>query len=226
MKKITLAVALLAAALGAAAQDKACPPADEKKAEAAIDRVVNWDLLYKSWQEYRHCDKGSVGEGFTEALMRLIVDWKQVDVLAKQVEANREYRDFVHRHIDSPAAKGDVDSIYSRATKSCPKGLDSFCPMGPAILTADEVPDPTKLVLTTWVNGEQRQKAPVADLIFDIPTLIETISAGITLMPGDIIATGTPAGVGIGFKPPKFLKPGDVVAMEVDGIGRLSNPVR
>ena len=127
MKKMTLAVALLAAALGAAAQDKACPPADEKKAEAAIDRVVNWDLLYKSWQEYRHCDKGSVGEGFTEALMRLIVDWKQVDVLAKQVEASREYRDFVHRHIDSPAAKGDVDSIYSRATKSCPKGLDSFC---------------------------------------------------------------------------------------------------
>jgi len=104
MKKITLAVALLAAALGAAAQDKACPPADEKKAEAAIDRVVNWDLLYKSWQEYKQCDKGSVGEGFTEALMRLIVDWKQVDVLAKQVEANREYRDFVHRHIDSPAA--------------------------------------------------------------------------------------------------------------------------
>jgi 2-keto-4-pentenoate hydratase/2-oxohepta-3-ene-1,7-dioic acid hydratase in catechol pathway len=105
------------------------------------------------------------------------------------------------------------------------KGLDGFCPMGPAILTADEVPDPGALRLTTHVNGEKRQDAPVSDLIFDIPTLIETISAGITLEPGDIIATGTPAGVGIGFTPPKFLKPGDVVRIEVTGIGALENPV-
>ncbi len=105
------------------------------------------------------------------------------------------------------------------------KGLDTFCPMGPAILTADEVPDPAKLVLTTWVNGEQRQKAPVADLIFDIPTLIEAISAAITLEPGDVIATGTPAGVGIGFNPPVFLKKGDVVRIEITGIGVLENPV-
>ena len=105
------------------------------------------------------------------------------------------------------------------------KGLDSFCPMGPAILTADEVPDPTKLVLTTWVNGEQRQNAPVSDLIFDIPTLIEAISAAITLEPGDVIATGTPAGVGIGFDPPRFLKKGDVVRIEVTGIGVLQNAV-
>jgi len=105
------------------------------------------------------------------------------------------------------------------------KGLDGFCPMGPAILTADEVPDPGALRLVTHVNGEKRQDAPVSDLIFDIPTLIETISAGITLEPGDIIATGTPAGVGIGFDPPRFLKPGDRVRIEVTGIGVLENPV-
>lgn len=105
------------------------------------------------------------------------------------------------------------------------KGIDGFCPMGPAILTADDCPDPAKLRLTTWVNGEMRQDAPVSDLIFDIPTLIETISAGITLEPGDIIATGTPAGVGIGFSPPKFLRPGDVVRIEIPGIGVLENPV-
>jgi 2-keto-4-pentenoate hydratase/2-oxohepta-3-ene-1,7-dioic acid hydratase in catechol pathway len=105
------------------------------------------------------------------------------------------------------------------------KGIDGFCPMGPAILTADEVSDPAALRLRIWVNGELRQDAPVADLIFDIPTLIETISAGITLEPGDIIATGTPAGVGIGFQPPKFLKAGDVVRIEVSGIGVLENPV-
>jgi 2-keto-4-pentenoate hydratase/2-oxohepta-3-ene-1,7-dioic acid hydratase in catechol pathway len=105
------------------------------------------------------------------------------------------------------------------------KGLDSFCPMGPAILTADEVPDPTTLVLTTWVNGEQRQKAPVVDLIFDVPTLIEAISAAITLEPGDVIATGTPAGVGIGFSPPRFLAKGDVIRIEITGIGMLENAV-
>ncbi len=105
------------------------------------------------------------------------------------------------------------------------KGIDGFCPMGPAILTADEVPDPGALRLTTHVNGEKRQDAPVSDLIFDIPTLIETISAGIMLQPGDLIATGTPAGVGIGFQPPKFLKSGDVVRVEIAGIGVLENPV-
>jgi 2-keto-4-pentenoate hydratase/2-oxohepta-3-ene-1,7-dioic acid hydratase in catechol pathway len=105
------------------------------------------------------------------------------------------------------------------------KGIDGFCPMGPAILTADEVPDPSVLRVITHVNGEKRQDAPVADLIFDIPTLIEAISAGITLEPGDVIATGTPVGVGIGFTPPKFLKAGDVVRVEVPGIGVLENPV-
>jgi 2-keto-4-pentenoate hydratase/2-oxohepta-3-ene-1,7-dioic acid hydratase in catechol pathway len=105
------------------------------------------------------------------------------------------------------------------------KGLDSFCPMGPAILTADEAPDPTKLRLMTHVNGEKRQDALVADLIFDVPTLIEAISAAITLEPGDVIATGTPVGVGIGFTPPKFLQKGDVVRIEISGIGVLENPV-
>lgn len=105
------------------------------------------------------------------------------------------------------------------------KGVDTFCPMGPAVLTADAVKDPAKLSLKTWVNGELRQDAVVADLIFDIPTLIETISRVITLEPGDVIATGTPVGVGIGFTPPKFLKAGDVVKVEVSGIGVLENPV-
>jgi 2-keto-4-pentenoate hydratase/2-oxohepta-3-ene-1,7-dioic acid hydratase in catechol pathway len=105
------------------------------------------------------------------------------------------------------------------------KSMDSFAPMGAWCVTADEV-DLASAGIRCWVNGELRQNAKIADLIFDIPTLISTISAGITLMPGDIIATGTPAGVGIGFKPPKFLKKGDTVAMEVDGIGRLTNPVK
>jgi 2-keto-4-pentenoate hydratase/2-oxohepta-3-ene-1,7-dioic acid hydratase in catechol pathway len=105
------------------------------------------------------------------------------------------------------------------------KGIDGFCPMGPAVVTADEAGDPRKLHLKTWVNGELRQNQSVADLIFDIPTLISTISRYITLVPGDIIATGTPAGVGIGFTPPKFLKKGDRVKIEISGLGVLENSV-
>ncbi len=105
------------------------------------------------------------------------------------------------------------------------KSPDTFCPFGPVIVTADEVPDVTQLTLKTIVNGETRQDAVVSDLIFDIPTIIETISAAITLQPGDIIATGTPVGVAIGFNPPKYLKPGDSVTVEISGIGSITNPV-
>jgi 2-keto-4-pentenoate hydratase/2-oxohepta-3-ene-1,7-dioic acid hydratase in catechol pathway len=105
------------------------------------------------------------------------------------------------------------------------KSQDSFCPMGPWAVSADEI-DLADTRVASYINGELRQDASTADLIFDVPTLIETISAGITLIPGDIIATGTPAGVGIGFNPPRFLKTGDVVRMEVSGIGVLENPVR
>jgi len=106
------------------------------------------------------------------------------------------------------------------------KSLDTFCPMGPCIVTADEIPDPRKLVLQTFVNGEPRQNAPVSDLIFDIPTLIATLSQSMTLLPGDLVATGTCAGVGIGFDPPKFLKAGDSVSVTIEPIGTLANPVR
>lgn len=102
------------------------------------------------------------------------------------------------------------------------KSLDGFCPMGPWIVTADEV-DGSRLDLRCWVNGELRQHASTADLIFGIAELVATLSAGMTLLPGDVIATGTPEGVGIGFSPPRFLRRGDLVAIEISGIGRLEN---
>lgn len=105
------------------------------------------------------------------------------------------------------------------------KGIDGFCPMGPSVVTADEIADPADLRIVTTVNGQIRQDAMVADLIFDVPSLIATISSYISLLPGDIIATGTPEGVGIGFTPPKFLQPGDVVAVSIPPIGVLKNTV-
>ncbi|RJG04684.1 FAA hydrolase family protein [Noviherbaspirillum cavernae] len=104
------------------------------------------------------------------------------------------------------------------------KSMDTFCPMGPWIVTADGI-DSATLGVRCWINDELRQDANTRDLIFDIPTIIETISAGISLQPGDVIATGTPAGVGLGFNPPKFLKSGDVMTISIDRIGTLTNRV-
>jgi 2-keto-4-pentenoate hydratase/2-oxohepta-3-ene-1,7-dioic acid hydratase in catechol pathway len=102
------------------------------------------------------------------------------------------------------------------------KSFDTFCPMGPWIATADEL-DGTATRVRCWVNGELRQDGLTQDMIFDIPTLIETCSRGITLYPGDVIATGTPAGVGMGMKPPRYLGAGDVVRIEIDGVGVIEN---
>jgi len=105
------------------------------------------------------------------------------------------------------------------------KSPDTFCPIGPVITTVDELPDIGASWLRTTVNGELRQEAPISDLIFDVPTLIATLSSVLTLEPGDLIATGTGQGVGIGFDPPRYLKAGDVVEISIDGIGTLRNPV-
>lgn len=105
------------------------------------------------------------------------------------------------------------------------KSLDGSCPMGPCIVTTDEVPDPQQLRLQLRVNGETRQNSTVADLIFDIPAIIEALSLGQTLEGGDIVATGTPSGVGMGMQPQQWLRPGDVMEAEIDHIGVLRNTV-
>ncbi|MFM8461380.1 MAG: fumarylacetoacetate hydrolase family protein [Polynucleobacter victoriensis] len=104
------------------------------------------------------------------------------------------------------------------------KSFDTFCPMGPWLVSADEINEKNTKI-QCWVNGELRQDGNTNQMIFDIPTVIESISAGMTLYPGDVIATGTPSGVGMGFKPPRFLRKGDSVKIQIDGIGVLENPV-
>ena len=105
------------------------------------------------------------------------------------------------------------------------KSLDGFAPMGPIVVHRSAMLPPEEIEIRCFVNGEQRQRATLADLIFDIPSIIETLSAGATLLPGDIIATGTPAGVGMGFSPARYLQPGDEVVVEISGAGRLVNRV-
>ena len=105
------------------------------------------------------------------------------------------------------------------------KSFDTHGPIGPWIVTPDELPDPHQLRLRTWVNGDLRQDSSTKELIFDCFTLVEHLSTAFTLEPGDVVATGTPSGVGIGMKPPQLLKSGDVVRIEIEGIGEIENPV-
>ena len=103
------------------------------------------------------------------------------------------------------------------------KSLDGTCPMGPVVVTADEIPDPQNLNLRCRVNGALKQDSNTRHMIFDVATIISVLSRGMTLEPGDIIATGTPSGVGFARQPPEYLRAGDVVECEIDGIGRLRN---
>ena len=105
------------------------------------------------------------------------------------------------------------------------KSCDTFCPMGPWLVTRDQL-DGGRLGVRLWVNDELRQDGHTSDLVFDIPSIIEALSAAMTLLPGDVIATGTPAGVAMAFDPPRWLHSGDRVRIEIDGIGTLENPVR
>ena len=106
------------------------------------------------------------------------------------------------------------------------KALDGSCPLGPWIVTADAIGDPHDLAIALSVNGERRQNGSTASMIFDIPTLIASLSEGLTLEPGDLIATGTPSGVGYAMEPPRFLHDGDTVLCEIENIGELENTLR
>jgi 2-keto-4-pentenoate hydratase/2-oxohepta-3-ene-1,7-dioic acid hydratase in catechol pathway len=117
------------------------------------------------------------------------------------------------------------DWQFKAPTMTIGKSFDTHGPIGPWVVTADEIPDPQDLRIRTWVNDDLRQDASTREMIFDCAQQIETLSTAFTLEPGDIIATGTPAGVGIVRQPLAMLEPGDTVRIEIDGIGTLENPV-
>lgn len=106
------------------------------------------------------------------------------------------------------------------------KFFDTFCPLGPVLVTPDEIPNPNALRIATILNGERVQDWTTSDMIFDVPSLIEFLSGSTTLLPGTVILTGTPQGVGMAAKPPRWLVPGDTVTIEIEQIGSLTNPVQ
>jgi 2-keto-4-pentenoate hydratase/2-oxohepta-3-ene-1,7-dioic acid hydratase in catechol pathway len=117
------------------------------------------------------------------------------------------------------------DVQFKDAQITMGKNPDTFCPMGPELVTRDEIQDPHQLHLTSRVNGEIRQSSSTSEMIFRIDELIEFLTSTVTLYPGDVVSTGTPAGVGAFRRPPVWLRPGDEVTVEVDKVGQLTNPV-
>jgi 2-keto-4-pentenoate hydratase/2-oxohepta-3-ene-1,7-dioic acid hydratase in catechol pathway len=138
--------------------------------------------------------------------------------------ARAESRDYIFGYaVLNDVSARDLQTAHGQFFKG--KSLDGACPLGPWIVTADELPDPLHLPIRCRVNGVVKQESNTDQLIFDVPAIVEWLSRGLTLDPGDIIATGTPGGVGFARTPPEFLKPGDVVETEIEGIGMLRNPV-
>jgi 2-keto-4-pentenoate hydratase/2-oxohepta-3-ene-1,7-dioic acid hydratase in catechol pathway len=131
-----------------------------------------------------------------------------------------------HQHVAGYCVVNDVSErefqIERGGQWTKGKSADTFCPIGPWLVTAEEVPDPGKLALWTEVNGERRQSSNTGDLIFGVDEIVSYVSRFMTLLPGDVIPTGTPSGVGMGFKPPRFLKPGDRMRLSVEGLGEQS----
>ena len=135
---------LIACTVGAAfAADKPCTPADSSNAAKKVDLVMNWGQLQKAVKDFGHCDTGNVADVFTDALMRLAVDWKNVDQLGGALK-DPAFKAFMAAHIKSPAAKDDRDAVYSRATLSCPKGQDEVCGQVAAMIKEPPAKEPPK----------------------------------------------------------------------------------
>ena len=127
--KKVLALAMFASLCcgSAAAADKVCTRPDIANAQRSIDKVMSWPQLRKAYNDFKHCDTGDVADLFTDALLRMMVEWKGVEELASATDKDPEYKAFVVRHLQSPAAKDDRPTVYARAKKECPKTVDSFC---------------------------------------------------------------------------------------------------
>lgn len=177
----------------------------------------------KATNSINHPNKPMSGFGLTQEFdyeieLAIIIGKRGRDI------SREDAKEYVFAYtIANDATARDLQQSHRQWFKG--KSLDGSCPLGPWLVTPDELPWPLHTDMRLYVNGELRQDLNTRDMIWDIPGIIESLSRGMTLEPGDIIATGTGAGCGFGFDPPKFLQPGDVVRLEIDGIGVLENPV-
>ena len=154
-----------------------------------------------------------------EAELAVIIGKKGKNIDKDKVE------DYIFGYtVSNDISARDIQTSHTQWHKG--KSFDTFCPLGPYVVHKSKITFPPELAIKSYINGELRQNSNTNQLIFDIPTIISDLSLGITLYPGDIILTGTPAGVGAGFNPPKYLKPGDKMECYIEKIGTLSNTVK
>lgn len=156
------------------------------------------------------------------------VDYEAELMIVIGERASRLTPDNALEHVFGYTIVNDVTERAIQATDNqltLAKGLDTFCPIGPSVVGADEIEDPSRLEIWTTVNGEERQRSNTSEMLFSVVDLLVALTQMITLEPGDTISTGTPAGVGAFRTPPTFLEPGDVVTVGIEGIGELTNPV-
>ena len=201
---------------------------EAEKYSAAAFATKHEDAIYFSKRVTRAVPDGGPIEAHTDLVKKLDYECELAVVLgkdARDVPAGQT-RDYIFGYtILNDVSARDVQTAHKQWYFG--KSLDGFTPIGPCIVTADAFADyPPRLGIRSFVNGEKRQDSNTALQIFDIDHVIAELSRGMTLKAGTIIATGTPAGVGMGMDPPQFLKPGDVVRCEIDGIGTLTNPVK
>ena len=200
---------------------------EAEKYSADAFATQHQDAIYFSKRVSRAVPDGGFIEAHTDLVQKLAYECELAVVLgkdAKDVPAGQT-KDYVFGYtILNDVSARDVQTAHKQWYFG--KSLDGFTPMGPCIVTADEIAFPPALAISSKVNGESRQSSNTALFINTISDVLEELTAGMTLLPGTIIATGTPAGVGMGFDPPKFLKPGDVVECSIEGIGTLRNTVR
>ena len=163
-------------------------------------------------------------EGLTKLLDYEVELAVVIGKAGRDIPKDRAYEHVFGYTIANDVTARDLQRRHEQWFKG--KSLDTSLPLGPWIVDAEEIGDPTTLELSLTVNGQERQRARASMMIFDIPTIIASLSAGMTLEPGDIIATGTPSGVGYAMTPPQGLKDGDVVVARIDRIGELESPVR
>lgn len=170
---------------------------------------------------------GSYVNSFSEIVSELDYEAELAVIIGKQGMGIK--KENAYDHVFGYSILNDVSARnlqFQHGQWLMGKSCDTFAPMGPCIVHKSAVANPQDLNISCKINGEIRQNSNTKYMIFDIPTIIETISSVITLEPGDIIATGTPSGVGLGFKPPKYLKTGDVMELEISGIGILKNTIK
>ncbi len=202
---------------------------DEELPDAYLpEKVVQRNMpVYFSKRVDRCTDPGGFIDGHFDLVHQLDYECELAVIIGKEAKnvPEEDVFDYIYGYtIINDVTARDVQVAHKQWYFG--KSLDTFAPMGPCIVTADEFPAQPALRLTTTVNGELRQDSNTGLLVHSIPYIVSELTQGMTLRPGTIIATGTPAGTGIGFNPPKFLQPGDVVECSIEGIGTLCNTVK